>query len=144
MFGGVTSRCHADDPLVVWLLVEVTLKFAVPTPSGRGTLQELPHVKGLPFKFPLIVTGNPCGSLAVNSSDSFPLHQPESPQRSQTICPVITGGRDVGVGEGVFVNVDVGVREGVAVAVGDGVFVEVGVKVGVEVAKGVNVGGGTL
>ena len=103
-------------------------------------MQELPHVKGIPFRSPLIVTTNPCGSLAVNSKDSIPLHQEASPQRSQTTLPAITGGKGVGVGEGVLVGVDVGVKVGVAVWVAVGVDVGVKVSVAVWVAVGVNVG----
>jgi hypothetical protein len=89
----------------------------VPIPSGKERLHELPHVNGSPFKSPLIVTSKPCGSLAVNSKVSFPLHQLASPQRSQTTCPTISGGKGVGVGVGVFVGVKVGVYVGVNVAV---------------------------
>ena len=68
--------------------------------------------------------------MATNSRDSFPLHQPISPHRSQTICAVISGGKAVGVGDGVLVAVEVGVR------------VAVGVTVGVHVAEGVTDGKG--
>lgn len=73
----------------------------------------------------------------------MPLHQPASPHRSQVTCPIIVGGRGVGVSEGVLVGVKVGVKVGVgvkvdvAVAVCEGVAVAVGVKVGVEVEVGV-------
>jgi UDP-3-O-[3-hydroxymyristoyl] glucosamine N-acyltransferase len=85
-----------------------------------------------------MVTANPCESLADNSNTSFPLHQPASPQRSQTTCPIISGGKGVGVGEGVLVGVDVGVNVEVVVAV----LVEVNVEVvvGVNVRVGVRVG----
>lgn len=135
--GGVLSRCHVDDPLADLPLVENTVKFAVPLPSGNGRLHELPHVKGTPFRSPLIATSNPCGSLAVNSRISLPLHQPISPHRSQITCPVIVGGRGVGVGEGVFVAVYVGVKLGVGVNVNVAVAVLVGVNVGVKVKVGV-------
>jgi hypothetical protein len=76
-----------------------------------------------------MITSNPCSSLAVSSKDSFPLHQPASPQRSETTYPMISGCRSVRVGEVVLgkvrVNVDVQVADGVAV--GSGVEVLVGV-----------------
>ena len=96
-------------------------------------------MKGFPFRSPLIVTSNPCGSLAVNSKVSSPLHQPASPQRLQTTCPAITGGNGVGVGEGVLVGVNVGVKVGVEVLVGVNVCVGVGVRVFVGVNVGVDV-----
>ena len=107
--------------------------------SGKGRLQTLPQVKGTPFKSPAIVTSNPCGSLAVNSRVSLPLHQPAFPHRSQVTNPVICGGKGVGVGEGVLVYVAVGVNVKVAVAVFVGVKVGVKVMVGVFVLVGVKV-----
>jgi len=63
-----------------------------------------------------------------------------SPHRSQTICPLISGGKGVGVKDGVLVAVEVGVK--VAVAVGVGVQVADGVTDGDGVQVLVGGGGG--
>ena len=94
----------------------------------------------LPFLSPVIDTVYPCGSLALNSKDSLPRHQPASPHKSHITCPVISGGKGVGVGDGVFVGVKVGVGDGVFVVVEVGVSVGVGVNVGVKISVGACVG----
>ena len=98
------------------------------------------QVNGLPFKSPAMDTVYPFGSLALKSKASLPRHQPASPHRSHVTCPVISGGKGVGVGDGVFVGVNVGEGDGVFVGVEVGVSVDVGVNVGVKRSVGVCVG----
>ena len=86
---------------------------------------------------PVIDTVYPCGSLVLKSKDSLPRHQSAFPHRSHVTSPVISGGKGVGVGDGVFVGVKVGVGEGVFVVVEVGV--SVGVSVNVEVKRSVGV-----
>ena len=143
--GSEASYFQSRLPETVLPELAVTVNCAVPIPSGKGTTQLSPQVKGCPA-VPVIVTGKPCGSEAVIARRAFSTHQPLVPQRSHKMeAIVIAGGRAVAVAVGVKVGVEDGV--GVNVAVGEGVCVdvEVGVNVGVTVevegGNGVMVGG---
>jgi len=123
-------------PEMVRPKAELTVKIAVPVPSGRATTQFAPQLNGCPA-VPLIVKGKPCGSEALISRRAFSTHQPRSPQRSHRIsAEVITGGRGVGVKVGLGEGVGVQVVVGVNVGVGDNVIVGVRVQVAVGVSVG--------
>ncbi len=133
--GADASYFQSKLPEAVWPEVELTVKIAVPVPSGKAITQLAPQLNGCPA-VPVIVRGKLCGSEAVILKRAFWTHQPWSPQRSHRIsAEVMTGGKGVGVKVGVGEGVNVQVGVGVRVGVGDGVTV--GVEVGV--SEGVNV-----